>query len=108
MRHVLSAAKIIAQRHAARTSYERRVYLKLARAWLEAALVELNAGGWVWMIANAAFSEELDYQLATRYFASAFEHCERLPIRDQRSLLRDMSKRLSERLSVVDPEVPEW
>jgi hypothetical protein len=45
---------------------------------------------------------ELDCQLAARYFASAFEHCERLPVRDQRSLLRDISKRLSERLSVVD------
>jgi hypothetical protein len=53
-------------------------------------------------------SAELDYQLATRYFASALEHCERLPVRDQRSLLRDISKRLSERLSVVDPETPEW
>jgi hypothetical protein len=43
MGHVLSAAKIIAQRHDARTSYERRVYLKLARAWLEAALVDDDA-----------------------------------------------------------------
>jgi hypothetical protein len=47
-------------------------------------------------------------ELAARYFASAFEHCERLPVRDQRSLLRDISKRLNERLSVVDPEVPKW
>jgi hypothetical protein len=51
---------------------------------------------------------ELDYQLAAGYFASAFEHCGRLPVRDQRLLLRDISKRLSERLSVVDPEVPKW
>ena len=57
---------------------------------------------------NRSVGEELDYQLAARYFASAFEHCERLPVRDQRSLLRDISKRLSERLSVVDPETPEW
>ena len=35
-------------------------------------------------------SAELDYQLAARYFASAFEHCERLPVRDERSLLRDI------------------
>ena len=53
-------------------------------------------------------SAELDYQLVSRYFASAFEHCERLPVRDQRSLLRDISRRLSERLSVIDPEASEW
>jgi len=53
-------------------------------------------------------SAELDYELATRYFASAFEHCERLPVRDQRLLLREISKRVSERLLVVDPEVPKW
>ena len=29
--------------HDARTSYERRVYLKLAHAWLEAALVDDDA-----------------------------------------------------------------
>jgi hypothetical protein len=29
--------------HNAKTSYERRVYLKLARAWLEAALAEDDA-----------------------------------------------------------------
>jgi hypothetical protein len=29
--------------HDAQTSYERRVYLKLARAWLEAALVDDDA-----------------------------------------------------------------
>jgi hypothetical protein len=27
-------------------------------------------------------SEELDYQLAARYFASALEHCARLPAAD--------------------------
>jgi hypothetical protein len=43
-------------------------------------------------------SEELDYQLATRYFASAFEHCERLRTADQRSLLREISKQISDLL----------
>ena len=33
-------------------------------------------------------SEDLDYQLAARYFASALEHCARLPAADQQSLLR--------------------
>ena len=32
-------------------------------------------------------SEDLDYQLAARYFASALEHCARLPAADQQSLL---------------------
>jgi hypothetical protein len=36
--------------------------------------------------------EELDYQLAVRYFASAFEHCERLPAAGQQSLLSEISK----------------
>jgi geranylgeranyl pyrophosphate synthase len=42
-------------------------------------------------------SEELDYQLATRYFASAFEHLDRLPAEDQRSLLREINIQISER-----------
>jgi hypothetical protein len=57
---------------------------------------------------NRSVSAELDYQLAAGYFASAFEHGGRLPVRDQRSLLRNISKRVSERLLVVDPEVPKW
>jgi hypothetical protein len=47
--------------------------------------------------------EELDYQLATRYFASAFEHCERLSAADQQSLLKDIAKRISQQLSAVAP-----
>jgi hypothetical protein len=45
--------------------------------------------------------QELDYQLAARYFASAFEHCERLPAGDQQSLLQEVSKRVAERLAAV-------
>jgi len=44
-------------------------------------------------------SEELDYQLAGRYFASAFEHCDRLPVEDQQSLLREISNEISKRLA---------
>jgi hypothetical protein len=43
--------------------------------------------------------EELEYQLAVRYFASAFEHCERLPAADQQSLLSEISKQISEHLA---------
>jgi hypothetical protein len=42
-------------------------------------------------------SEELDYQPATRYFASAFEHCDRLPTEDQQSLLGEISVQISKR-----------
>jgi hypothetical protein len=42
-------------------------------------------------------AEELDYQLATRYFASAFEHFDRLPADDQQSLLREISNQISKR-----------
>ena len=45
--------------------------------------------------------EELDYQLATRYFASAFEHCTQLPAADQQALLRQISKQISERLKAA-------
>ena len=45
--------------------------------------------------------EELDYQLAARYFASAFEHCARLPAADQQSLLREISEQVSERLTAA-------
>jgi hypothetical protein len=46
-------------------------------------------------------SAELDYQLAARYFASAFEHCERLPAGDQQSLLREISNEISKRLAAT-------
>ena len=46
-------------------------------------------------------SEELDYQLAARYFASAFEHCDRLPPADQHSLLREIGEQISERLAAA-------
>ena len=46
-------------------------------------------------------SEELDYQLAARYFASAFEHCDRLPVEDQQSLLREISNQISKRLAAA-------
>ena len=46
-------------------------------------------------------SEELDYQLATRYFASALEHCARLPAADQQLLLREISKQISECLAAA-------
>jgi hypothetical protein len=49
-------------------------------------------------------SEELDYQLATRYFASAFERCERLSAADQQSLLRKISEQISQRLTAVPGE----
>ena len=42
-------------------------------------------------------AEELDYQLATRYFASAFEHFDRLPAEDQQSLLRKINIQISKR-----------
>jgi len=45
--------------------------------------------------------EELDYQLAARYFASAFEHCERLPAEDQQSLLREIGEQIAEHLAEV-------
>jgi hypothetical protein len=45
--------------------------------------------------------EELDYQLATRYFASAFEHCDRLPPADQQSLLREIGNQISKRLAAA-------
>jgi hypothetical protein len=40
-------------------------------------------------------SDELDYQLAARYFASAFEHCERLPPADLGEISNQISKRLA-------------
>jgi hypothetical protein len=46
-------------------------------------------------------SDELDYQLAARYFASAFEHCERLPPADQQSLLGEISNQISKRLAAA-------
>jgi hypothetical protein len=49
---------------------------------------------------------ELDYQLATRYFASALEHCAKLPVTDRRSLLQHISQQVSERLSEI--EEPKW
>jgi hypothetical protein len=49
---------------------------------------------------------ELDYELATRYFASAFEYCGKLPVGDRRSLLRNISQQVSERLSEI--EEPNW
>jgi hypothetical protein len=45
--------------------------------------------------------EELEYQLATRYFASAFEHCDRLPVEDQQSLLGEISNQTSKRLAAA-------
>jgi hypothetical protein len=45
--------------------------------------------------------EELDFQLATRYFASAFEHCQRLSAADQQLLLNDIAKQVSEHLSAI-------
>jgi hypothetical protein len=42
-------------------------------------------------------SAELDYQLATRYFASAFEHFDQLPAEDQQSLLREINIQISKR-----------
>jgi hypothetical protein len=42
-------------------------------------------------------SEELDYQLAGRYFAFALEHCDRLPVEDQQSLLREINIQISKR-----------
>jgi hypothetical protein len=47
--------------------------------------------------------EELDYQLAARYFASAFEHCARLPAADQQSLLSEISKQISDLLTAAAP-----
>jgi hypothetical protein len=46
-------------------------------------------------------SEELDYQLAARYFASAFEHCDRLLIEDQQSLLGEISNQISKRMAAA-------
>jgi hypothetical protein len=42
-------------------------------------------------------AEELDYQLATRYFASAFEHFDRLPAEDQQALLQEINIQISKR-----------
>ena len=46
-------------------------------------------------------SAELDYQLATRYFASAFEHFDRLPADDQQSLLQEINNQISKRLAAA-------
>jgi hypothetical protein len=46
-------------------------------------------------------SAELDYQLATRYFASAFEHFDRLPAEDQQSLLQEINNQISKRLAAA-------
>jgi hypothetical protein len=41
------------------------------------------------------------YQLATRYFASAFAHFDRLPAEDQQSLLREINIQISKRQAVA-------
>jgi hypothetical protein len=46
----------------------------------------------------------LERSLAARYFAFAFEHREKLPVGDRRSLLKDISRQVSERLSAIEPE----
>jgi hypothetical protein len=46
-------------------------------------------------------SDELDYQLAARYFASAFEHFDRLPADDQQSLLPEINNQISKRLAAA-------
>jgi hypothetical protein len=46
-------------------------------------------------------SDELDYQLAARYFASAFEHFDRLPADDQQSLLQEINNQISKRLAAA-------
>ena len=48
--------------------------------------------------------DELGYQLAVRYFDSAFEACKQLPAADQQLLLKDVAKRVAERLSAAQPE----
>jgi hypothetical protein len=47
--------------------------------------------------------EELDYQLATRYFASALNTSNDCPLWTSQSLLKDIAKRISEQLSAVAP-----
>jgi hypothetical protein len=48
--------------------------------------------------------EELEYDLTIRYFASAFEACDQLPTADQQLVLKDVARRVAERLSAVQPE----
>jgi hypothetical protein len=48
--------------------------------------------------------EEFEYDLAVRSFGSAFETCDRLPAEDQHLVLKDVAKRVAERLSAVQPE----
>jgi hypothetical protein len=68
------------------------------------------SAGWCGVAASGEFqmdehkrsaAEELDYQLATRYFASAFEHFDRLPADDQQSLLQEISNQISKRLAAA-------
>jgi hypothetical protein len=49
---------------------------------------------------------ELDYQLATRYFASAFEHCEKLSTADQRAILNDLAQKIADQLAVLGLDQP--
>ena len=53
------------------------------------------------MIANALLVKRVDYRLAVRYFASAFDLCERLSAADQKLLLKNTAQRISEQLSAA-------
>jgi hypothetical protein len=64
-------------------------------------VIGLSEGGLGMDDRERSVSEELDYRLATRYFASAFEHFDRLPADDQQSLLQEINNQISKRLAAA-------
>jgi hypothetical protein len=64
-------------------------------------VIGLSEGGLGMDDRERSVSEELDYQLSTRYFASAFEHFDRLPADDQQSLLQEINNQISKRLAAA-------
>jgi hypothetical protein len=55
-------------------------------------------------VRDRSILEQLEYDLAVRYFASAFEACERLPTVDQQLVLKDVAKRVTELMSAAQSE----
>jgi len=51
-----------------------------------------------------SFGEALEYRVAVRRFASAFEACEHLPLSDRQLLLKDIANRIFQQLSAAPPE----
>jgi|HubBroStandDraft_4_1064222.scaffolds.fasta_scaffold2727900_1 hypothetical protein len=51
-----------------------------------------------------SFAEKLDFRIAVRLFESAFEACERLPDQDQRILLDEIAKRVSQKIGPAEEQ----